>query len=143
VTASSALPGSTAEEARTAPQPLDPQVLGQVRSQVDVIEQRQVLWQGQAWPGQPLEWRVEDQSPRDPSQDEPAPWTTHLRLVLPRLGEVSAEINLSAGRVRVQLAAQAETPAGALRAAQNQLSEALAQAGLVLTGFAVTSNDAA
>ncbi len=139
----SALPRATAEEARTALQPLDPQVLGQVRSQLDVIEQRQVLWHGQAWPGQALEWRIEDPPPHAASQDEPTPWTTHLRLSLPRLGEVSAEINLSAGHVRVRLATQAEAPAGALRAAQNQLSEALTQAGLVLAGFAVTSDDAA
>jgi flagellar hook-length control protein FliK len=136
-------PRVTAEEVRTAPQALDPQVLGQVRSQLDVIEQRQVLWQGQAWPGQALEWRIEDPPPRDAAQDEPTPWTTHLRLSLPRLGEVRAEINLSAGRVRVHLAAQAQAPAGALRAAQNQLNQALSQAGLVLAGFAVTSDDAA
>jgi Flagellar hook-length control protein FliK len=139
----SQLARATAEEARAAPQPLDPQVLGQVRSQLDVIEQRQVLWQGQSWPGQALEWRIEDPPPHAASQDEPPPWTTHLRLSLPRLGEVGAEINLSAGHVRVRLAAQAEAPAGALRAAQNELSEALTQAGLVLAGFVVTSDDAA
>jgi flagellar hook-length control protein FliK len=138
-----AQPRATADEVRTAPLPLDPQVLGQVRSQLDVIEQRQILWQGQAWPGQALEWRIEDPPPRAASHDEPTPWTTHLRLSLPRLGEVSAEINLSAGHVRVHLAAQAEAPADAMRAAQNQLNQTLTQAGLVLAGFVVTSDDAA
>ena len=71
------------------------------------------------------------------------PWTTHLRLSLPRLGEVGAEINLSAGRVRVRLVAQVGASAGALRAAQQQLGEALAQAGLVLAGFGVRSDEAA
>lgn len=131
------------EEGRSAVQALDPQVLGQIRSQLDVIEQRQVLWHGQAWPGQPLEWRIDEPPPRDPAQDEPAPWTTHLRLSLPRLGEVDAEINLSAGQVRVHLAAQAGAPAEALRAAQNRLGEALTSAGLVLTAFAVTGDDTA
>ena len=74
--------------------------------------------------------------------DDPTPWTTHLRLTLPRLGEVSAELGLSAGYVRVRLAAQAGATAEALRDAHSELTEALSQAGLVLAGFAVTTDDA-
>ena len=124
-------------------QPLDPQVLGQIRSQLDVIEQRQVLWHGQAWPGQPLEWRIEEPPERGASPDEPTPWTTHLRLTLPQLGEVKAELSLSSGHVRVRLAAQTGATAGTLRDAQGTLTEALSHAGLVLTGFAVTTGDPA
>jgi hypothetical protein len=41
------------------------------------------------------------------------------------------------------LAAQTGATAGALRDAQGRLTEALSQAGLVLAGFAVTSDDTA
>jgi hypothetical protein len=135
------VPRPPAEESRGAAQPLDPQVLGQVRSQLDVIEQRQILWQGQAWPGQALEWRIEEPPERNAAHDEPTPWTTHLRLTLPRLGEVNAELALSARQVRVRLAAQTGVTAGALRDAHGKLTEALSQAGLVLAGFAVTTDD--
>jgi Flagellar hook-length control protein FliK len=144
--AATSMPGPSvarppAEESRGAAQSLDPQVLGQIRSQLDVIEQRQILWQGQAWPGQSLEWRIEEQPERGASPDEPTPWTTHLRLRLPRLGEVNAELGLSTGHVRVRLATQTGATAGALREAQGRLTEALSQAGLVLAGFAVTTDD--
>jgi hypothetical protein len=122
---------------------LDPQVLGQVRSQLDVIEQRQIVWQGLAWPGQPIEWRIEEPPERGASADEATPWTTHLRLQLPRLGDVSAELGLAGGTLRVRLAAHSDSSAGALRAAQTELARALSQAGLVLGGFAVTADDAA
>jgi hypothetical protein len=141
--ANPSLPRAPAEDSRGAAHPLDPQVLGQIRSQLDVIEQRQIFWQGQAWPEQALEWRIEEPPERGAEHDEPAPWTTHLRLTLPRLGEVNAELGLSAGHVRVRLAAQTGATAGALRDAQGRLTEALSQAGLVLAGFAVTSDDTA
>ena len=120
---------STTQEQPIRAQPLDPQVLGQVRSQLDVIEQRQIVWQGQAWPGQALEWRIEEPPERGAALDEPTPWTTHLRLTLPRLGEVSTELGLSGGYVRLRLAAQAGASAEALRDARSELTEALSQAG--------------
>ena len=80
------VPRTLAADSRGSTQPLDPQVLGQIRSQLEVIEQRQVLWQGQAWPGQALEWRIEEPPERGASPDEPTPWTTHLRLTLPQTG---------------------------------------------------------
>jgi len=130
---------STTQEQPIRAQPLDPQVLGQVRSQLDVIEQRQIVWQGQAWPGQPLEWRIEEPPERAAGLDEPMPWTTHLRLQLPQLGVVSAELGLIGGHVRVRLAAESGATADALRDAQSELTAALSQAGLMLTGFAVAA----
>lgn len=130
------------QEARGGSPTLDPQVLGQIRSQLDVIELRQVLWHGQAWPGQPLEWRIDEPPEHGASPDTPTPWTTHLRLRLPQLGEVSAELGLSAGQVRVRLVTQTGTAADSLRDAQGKLTDALSHAGLVLAGFAVATDDA-
>lgn len=130
---------STGQERPVHAQLLDPQVLGQVRSQLDVIEQRQIVWQGQAWPGQPLEWRIEEPPERAAAPDEPTPWTTHLRLSLPHLGVVNAELGLTGGYVRVRLAAETDATAGALRNAQSGLTAALSQAGLALAGFAVAT----
>src|SRR5262249_40304958 len=36
--------------------PVHPQTLPQVRSQLDALETHQLVWQGQLWPGQDLEW---------------------------------------------------------------------------------------
>ena len=119
----------------------DAQTLAQIRSQLDVIEHRQILWHGQAWPGQPLEWRIEEPPEHDTAGAEPVAWTTHLRLTLPRLGEVSAELSLSAARVRLRLAAEDGIAAGALSIGQGALGEALEQAGLVLSAFSVITDE--
>ena len=129
--------GSSPPERPSHAQALDPQVLGQVRSQLDVIEQRQIVWQGQAWPGQPLEWRIDEPPEHSAAPDEPMPWTTHLRLQLPHLGMVNAELGLTGGNVRVQLGAESSASADALRRAHSELIAAFSQAGLVLAGFAV------
>ena len=69
-----AVPRAPAGEPAGNTQPFDPQTLTQIRSQLDVIEQRQILWQGQAWPGQALEWRIEEPPhERDGARGDPAP----------------------------------------------------------------------
>jgi len=137
------VPRAQTGEPRRDAQPFDAQTLAQIRSQLDVIEHRQISWHGQAWPGTPLEWRIEEPPEHDTARAEPAPWTTHLRLTLPRLGEVSAELGLSAGRVRLRLAADDGVAAGLLRDGQGALADALREAGLTLSGFSVATDDPA
>lgn len=68
-----------------------------VQQQLQTLDQRAVVWQGQAWQGQPLRWEVEeDRSGRSP--DDPAAqtvWHTRLALDLPRLGSVEALVRLT------------------------------------------------
>jgi hypothetical protein len=102
---------------------------------------RQMIWQGQLWPGQHLEWTI-----REPGEDpgsraeEAQPWFTGLRLRLPRLGEVVADLALVGPALRVRLAAadpQAQTTMSAGRAA---LANSLAQAGIDLVSFRVAGD---
>jgi flagellar hook-length control protein FliK len=137
------VPRTPPGQPRSGAELFDAQTLAQIRSQLDVIEHRQIVWHGQGWPGQQLEWRIEEPPEHDPTGAEPVPWTTHLRLTLPRLGEVSAELSLSAGHVRVRLAAEDGTAAAALGSAQGTLGEALEQAGLMLSAFSVTTDESA
>jgi hypothetical protein len=116
---------------------VDQRVAAQVRAQIESLDARQILWQGQAWPGQPLEWRV-DEPPQDPAHSEAPPsWTSHLRLVLPHLGEITADLALTGDTLRVRLTAQEATTRAALAAAQPMLGDALEQGRIHLTAFSV------
>lgn len=108
--------------------------------QLDTLEQRRLVWQGELWPGQPMEWELvqekdQQQQPREPGQ--PAAWETVLKLELPQLGQVNATIRLQGEQAQVRLHVLDEAAAAALQADQGRLDDALAAAGTVLGGFLV------
>jgi hypothetical protein len=123
--------------------PVHPQTIQQVRSQIDALETRQILWQGQAWPGQPIQWRIEEPPERETVSAEPLPWTTQVRLTLPRLGEVTADLTLIAQALRLRLRAGSADTQAALGQGQGPLASALQQAGLQLAAFQVSSDESA
>lgn len=108
--------------------------------QLDTLEQRRLVWQGELWPGQPMQWELvqekdQSQQPREPGQ--PAAWETVLKLELPQLGQVNATIRLQGEQAQVRLRVLDEAAAAALQADQGRLDDALAAAGTVLGGFLV------
>ncbi|MCX7250482.1 MAG: flagellar hook-length control protein FliK [Burkholderiales bacterium] len=108
--------------------------------QLDTLEQRRLVWQGELWPGQPMQWelvREQDQSQQPREQDQPAAWETVLKLELPQLGQVNATIRLQGEQAQVRLRVMDEAAAAALQADQSRLDDALAAAGTVLGGFLV------
>jgi hypothetical protein len=132
--------------ANAAPEPeqpvIHPQALPLVRDQLQTLENGQLLWTGQAWPGQPLEWRVhpaDDDSAR--AVDEPVPWSTRLRLTLPRLGAITADLQLTGNTLRLELGAADPSAGTELEAARTALASALSEAGLKLMRFATVLHD--
>jgi hypothetical protein len=115
-----------------------------VNQQLHALENRQVLWQGELWPGQKLEWEVTDDTP--PGQrgesDEPA-WRSSVRFSLPLLGDVSASIYLHGSDVQISVKASSEAAADFLSAHGGMLAEALASAGASLRSFKVSSDEKA
>ena len=100
-----------------------------VQRQLHALETRELVWQGLAWPGQPMEWRVEERAP-DAPEATAWPWQTRLRLRLPRLGEVDALLRIGPGGVGMQVTAAGEAEAAVLRDGVGELRQALAAAGL-------------
>ncbi|HWT71656.1 MAG TPA: flagellar hook-length control protein FliK, partial [Oxalicibacterium sp.] len=83
-----------------------------VSLQLDALEQRRVLWQGELFAGQPFEWEVADDTPRGrQGQDASAQsWQSSVRFSLPTLGAVQATVRLTGDHVRVDVrAADAHT----------------------------------
>lgn len=89
------------------PQPAHPETLPIVRQQLEALDTRQISWQGQVWPGQTMDWRIEERSAREQEGRaiEQPEWQTSLHLVLPQLGEISARLILHPQGVRIQLGA--------------------------------------
>jgi flagellar hook-length control protein FliK len=112
--------------------------------QLQMLEGAPFLWQGFVWPGQWMDWQVQER-PGDESgsPDEPATWATELKLTLPRMGGVTARITLAGARLTVGLRAGQDDTRAALSAALPELEQALAAAGLKPSGLSVEQPDAA
>jgi len=125
-------------EAPRAADVVHPEATPQVRSQLDALDTRQMVWQGQLWPGQHLEWTINDPA-EDPaaSAQEAQPWFTALRLRLPRLGELSADLALIGPALRVRLAASEPHAQAEMSEGRAALAERLAGAGIDLVSFTV------
>ena len=123
-------------------EPVHPQAIGVVRQQLEILDTRQLVWQGQIWPDQSMEWRVEEDRTAATGTDDPPVWRTSLRLKLPRLGEVTATLALQADEVRLAFTELAPDTRSTMRDAQVTLREALAKAGLALTEMKVGRDEA-
>lgn len=128
---------------RLPPEPVHPQTTGLVRQQLEVLDGRQVVWQGQVWPGQSMEWQVEE---RDARREENEPggaseWHTTLRLQMPQLGVVNAALNLTSGGVQLKLATDESATAAAMKNRQEDLRKSMEASGLKVLSFAVEVAD--
>lgn len=117
--------------------PIPERILPLVHQQLDAIATQHLIWQGQVWPGQSMEWEIEDPGQeRQGADGEPeSTWNTTLRLTLPSLGGVEARLHLTPAGVAVRLIADRETTRAALDAGQSRLADALAAANVPLTGL--------
>lgn len=115
-----------------------------VQQQLVALEVGQIVWQGQLWPGQWLDWRIEEHPPPARSIDEPAEWRTSLRLELPRLGTVSARLDIApGGAINVSLEASSEASTETMRSNAETLERAITAAGIALRGLRVTHHGTA
>jgi hypothetical protein len=113
-----------------------------VQQQLATLAQGAMVWVGQVWPGQEMQWRVEPDAREASSADEATArgWTSVIRLELPRLGAMVATLHLGADqhlRVRLQHGEQA---AAALRAQRDTLRQSVAAAGLQLDELALQAD---
>jgi hypothetical protein len=117
--------------------PIAERLLPLVHQQLDAIATHQLVWQGQIWPGQNMEWEIEDPArDSDGSADETeATWNTTLRLTLPSLGGVEARLHLTPAGVAVRLIADESATRNTLEAAESPLADALAAVNVPLTGM--------
>ena len=101
--------------------------------QLQLLDGAPLVWQGFAWPGQWLEWRVDERFPEGGEgggEEAGERWATELHLHLPRLGSVHAHVGLRGDRLDVRLTAQDSAVREAMQAALPALVNGLEAAGL-------------
>lgn len=112
-----------------------------VQQQLNALETRQMLWQGNVWPDQPMQWEVHEQPAQQShnAEEQQRQWVTQIRLDLPNLGEVEATLRFNSAGLNLTLnAATAETRA-LLGSASTRLVSALSDAGIPVLSTQVTT----
>ena len=110
-----------------------------VQQQLDAAGTQRLIWHGEVWPGQTMQWEIEwkEQGGGKSDQDDAESWTTTLQLETPRLGEMVAALRLRPGGVKIALMTPSGASAADLRAGAPLLEKALAAAGVPMLGFTV------
>lgn len=110
-----------------------------VQQQLEALANQTYVWQGQAWPGQPMRWEIEEDGRRnaDGEPDEGTQWQTRLTLTMPELGEVRAAVRLSGGEIALTLSAEGDAAALKLTGGSDELRLQMEAAGLKVSGFTV------
>ena len=112
-----------------------------VQQQLNTLDTHQLVWQGQVWPNQAMEWHIEERPDSAPGSVEASEWQTSLRLYLPNLGEVSAGIRLTRQGIHIRLNTPRESSVAMMQQRQSELVSGLSAAGLNLVELAVEHTD--
>lgn len=116
-------------ETQTIPVELRPLV----HQQLEAAANQRLIWHGEAWPGQRMDWEVEeDRQQPARSTEEVQPWLTTLRLTTPRLGSVEARLRISGNSLQINLSTPVGASAADMRDELPALTEALTAAGISL-----------
>lgn len=117
--------------------------LGQIINlQLNALDQQRVLWHGQVWPGQNMEWEISQdandgkQQSAD-GQEAPPSWQSVVRFEFAHLGQVSASIRLIGQQIHVQVKADSDEATAALRGNTTLFADAMAAAGTSLDSLIV------
>ena len=115
-----------------------------VQQQLELLENHPLVWQGQAWPGQPLRWKLELENERNhdmAGNDASRVWQTQLDLDLPHLGAVEIMASLRGGQFSLHFKAQDSMTVETLKNKQSLLVERFDAAGLSLISSSVMQHD--
>ena len=109
-----------------------------VQQQLDAVATQRLLWHGEIWPGQEMEWQVERKKGDERSGSEAEQsWSTRLRLTTPGLGQIKAAVSLAGGNANLVIATANIDVAARLRGAAPALEQALTAAGVAVLGISV------
>jgi hypothetical protein len=130
-------PASTFSQSQAIPEELRPLV----QQQLDAAASQRLMWHGEVWPGQNMDWQIEWERPEgeggNAAEDEAGRWRTTLSLTTPRLGQVDAVLQLEPTGIRIALATPYGAIAADLRDEIPALAAALGEAGVPLLAVQV------
>lgn len=127
--------------ATAAPAGMSVETAQLINLQLGTLENNRVMWQGELWPGQQLEWEVSQDAPQGETEESTPTWNSAVRFELPTLGLISATIHMVGDHVHVQVRTATDAAATALRAHGAELASALDAAGSPLDSLTVKQDD--
>lgn len=136
--ASTAQPNTVqAKAAGDAPQPIAKELVHMVQQQLHALEQHHLVWMGQVWPGQQMQWEIQGQPEHQARQQDERQWSTEMELSLPRLGGVHARLVFTESGLRVALHAAEPATVDLFNSALPRLRNSFAEAGIPLAAAVV------
>jgi hypothetical protein len=116
--------------------PVDPRTAPIVREQLQTLHSGQVVWHGEVWPRQEMEWSVGEEK-RGNGEGLEKGWVSSLRLDLPNLGEVAATLRLEKEGLSIHINVGSESVSATMLVEQQRLAQAMSDAGIKLLNVAI------
>ncbi|MBP0596983.1 flagellar hook-length control protein FliK [Herbaspirillum sp. LeCh32-8] len=117
--------------------------LGQIINlQLNALEQQRLVWHGEVWPGQQMDWEINQEAPdgqagQQDGEEALPTWHSVVKFNFAQLGEVSASIRLIGQQIHVQVKADNDIAAAALRSNTGSFADAMSAAGTSLDSLIV------
>ncbi|MFD0912334.1 flagellar hook-length control protein FliK [Methylophilus luteus] len=126
------------QEPQNKPNFMPPEMVAQ---QLQVLEQQRLAWHGEVWPGQSMQWEINERESSAKSADDPAlnAIQSNLKLQLPQLGEVSVRITMVNGRFSIRVQPEQLAAFNSMQAKRSELAVNLQSVGLNLESLQITS----
>lgn len=136
------LPSNSAQDAPTSasPSPTPPsgssiipeELRNIVQQQLDTAASQRMVWHGEVWPQQAMEWEIQRDAPerRGGAKPDTDAWTSRLALTTPNLGRVEATLELQGNGLRIAIQPSSGATADTLRQNLPALSSALEASGI-------------
>lgn len=125
---------------REISQPVARELLNLVQQQLHTLEHHHLVWLGQIWPGQQMQWEIQGEPENQVSQDEQRQWSAEIELTLPRLGMVHARLLFADQGLQLTLKAADPATIERLNNDVNQLRHQLHEADIELQAVTVKSS---
>jgi hypothetical protein len=116
--------------------PVDPRVAPIVREQLHALHTGQVVWHGEVWPRQEMEWSVREEKRGNVEGIEKS-WVSSLRMDLPNLGEVAATLRLEKEGLSIHINVARESVSATMLGERQRLAQAMSDAGIKLLNVAI------
>jgi hypothetical protein len=126
-----------APAAETRPLAVPEELRTLVQQQLEAGASNRLVWMGEVWPGQDMEWEIHRDAPHQGAADPVDVWQTRLRLELPQLGLVDVRLQFGGGAVNLMISAASGAAGDKLQTALPALQDSFAAAGLTLSGAQV------
>jgi len=121
----------------------DQRALPIISEQLSALQSGQLLFRGDLFPGQSLEWKVaERDAGRNESGGRERSWETSVTINLPSLGVVTALLTLDGTRVAIKIDAENSSTVPILEEGRARLTEQLEGAGLDPTKMSINHETA-